>query len=89
MIQLGDYVAQLHPSEKTFLKKGIVVFSNEDVYEVKWLSYNKNFWCEFEGEVFQELNTRYLLTRMSYCRKNDNVDMIILSKAGENGVERP
>jgi hypothetical protein len=37
---------------------------------------------EFEGEAFEELNSRYLLTKMSYDRTNYNVDIIALSKAG-------
>jgi hypothetical protein len=41
---------------------------------------------EFKGEVFSELNKRYLLTRMSYHRNNRKADIIVLSKAGENGV---
>lgn len=86
MIDLGDYVAQMHPQDDTFLKKGIVVSSNYDKFEVQWLNYNKEFWQEFEGEAFEELNRRYLLTRMSYNRNNDNVDITILSKAGKNGV---
>ena len=86
MIQLGDFVAQIHPDKTMILKKGIVVESLEDSYVVKWLSFNKDFWMEFRGEVFAELNRRYLLTTMSYHRKNREADIIILSKAGENGV---
>ena len=86
MIDVGDYVAQMHPQDDTFLKKGIVVSSKYDKFEVQWLNYNKEFWQEFEGEAFEELNRRYLLTRMSYNRNNDNVDITILSKAGKNGV---
>jgi hypothetical protein len=86
MIELGDYVAQNHPVDDIFLKKGIVVKSSKAAYEVQWLSYNKDFFLEFKGDAFEELNRRYLLTRMSYARANDQVDIIILSKAGENGV---
>ena len=86
MIDIGDYVAQMHPQDHTFLKKGLVVSSCYDTFEVQWLSYNKEFWQEFEGEAFEELNRRYLLTRMSYNRNNENVDITILSKAGKNGV---
>lgn len=86
MIELGDYVAQMHPQDNTFLKKGLVVLSDYDRFEIQWLNYNKEFWQEFEGEVFEELNRRYLLTRMSYNRNNDNVDIKILSKASRNGV---
>ena len=86
MIQLGDFVAQIHPDKTMILKKGIVVESLKDSYVVEWLSFNKVFWMEFRGEVFAELNKRYLLTQMSYHRKNRNADITILSKAGKNGV---
>ena len=85
MIQLGDFVAQIHPDKTMILKKGIVVESLKDSYVVEWLSFNKVFWMEFKGEVFAELNKRYLLTKMSYHRKNREADIIILSKAGKNG----
>ena len=85
-MQIGDYVGQVHPSSDMILKKGIVVATRKDSYEVQWLSFNKEFWMEFEGEAFAELNRRYLLTRMSYNRSNMYTDIIILSKAGGNGV---
>mgnify|MGYP006969428019 FL=1 len=85
-MQIGDYVGQVHPSSDMILKKGIVVDTKKDSYEVQWLSFNKDFWMEFEGEAFAELNRRYLLTRMSYNRSNSETDIIILSKAGGNGV---
>jgi len=86
MIELGDYVEQKHPINKYFLKRGIVVESNSGSFVVQWLSYNKDFFLEFKGEVFEELNRRYLLTKMSYARTNDQADIVILSKAGANGV---
>jgi hypothetical protein len=89
MIQLGDFVGQKHPNEDIFLKKGIVVESLKDSYVVQWLTFNKVFWMDFNGEVFAELNKRYLLTQMSYHRKNRNADITILSKAGKNGVGNP
>ena len=86
MIDLGDYVGQAHPSEPFMLKKGIVIDSKEDYYVVKWTTYDKKFWMEFDGEALAELNRRYLLTTMSYSRSNNEADIIILSKAGGNGV---
>ena len=86
MIQLGDFVAQIHASNGMHLKKGIVVKSYKDSFIVHWLTYNKKFWMESNGEEFAELNRRYLLTQMSYSRYNTEVDILILSKAGENGV---
>lgn len=86
MIKLGDFVGQMHPDQTKILKKGIVVESLKDSYVVHWLSFDKVFWMDFQGEVFAELNKRYLLTKMSYHRNNRKVDIIVLSKAGENGV---
>lgn len=86
MIELGDYVEQKHPVGGCYLKRGIVVQSKSDSFVVQWLSYNKDFFVEFKGEVFEELNRRYLLTKMSYARTNGQVDIVILSKAGANGV---
>ena len=86
MIKLGDFVGQMHPDKTTILKKGIGIESLKDSYVVHWRSFNKVFWMEFKGEVFAELNKRYLLTKMSYHRKNREADIIILSKAGKNGV---
>ena len=85
-MEIGDYVGQIHPSSDMILKKGIVVATRKDSYEVQWLSFNKDFWMEFEGDAFAELNRRYLLTRMAYNRSNNETDIIILSKAGGNGV---
>ena len=86
MIELGDYVGQRHPVDKFFLKKGIVVESKSNSFVVQWLSYSKDFFLDFKGEVFEELNNRYLLTKMSYSRANKKVDIVILNKAGVNGV---
>lgn len=86
MIELGDYVAQIHPSDGMFLKKGIVVESNKELFMIQWLTYNKQFWMESNGEEFAELNRRYLLTKMSYHRNNSDTDIIVLNKAGENAL---
>jgi len=89
MIQLGDFVGQKHPNENIFLKKGIVVDSLKDSYAVQWLLYDKNFWMDFEDAAFEELNRRYLLTKMSYHSDQKNADIVILSKAGKNGLGNP
>ena len=89
MIQLGDFVGQKHPNENIFLKRGIVIDSLENSYVVQWLLYNKDFWMDYEDEVFEELNRRYLLTKMSYNRDQKSADIVILSKAGKNGLGNP
>ena len=81
-IKLGDFVAQSHPAEAFLLKKGIVIESLKGSFVVQWLTYNKEFYMDYEDEVFEELNKRYLLTKMSYHRENRNADIVILNKAG-------
>ena len=49
---------------------------------VQWLTYNKEFFMDYEDRAFEELNKRYLLTKMSYHRENRNADIVILNKAG-------
>ena len=89
MIQLGDFVGQKHPNQDIYLKKGIVVESLEKSYVVHWLIYDKIFWMDFQDAAFEELNRRYLLTKMSYHRDQKSADIIILSKAGKNGLGNP
>ena len=86
MIELGDLVAQYHPSENIILKKGIVIFSNSSRYEVQWVSYNKKWWMEDYCEDISYLNRRYLLTKMSYHRNNIHTNIVILNKVGKNGL---
>ena len=88
-VKLGDFVAQSHPVESIFLKKGIVIESLDTSFVVQWLTYNKEFFMDYQDEVFGELNKRYLLTKMSYHRENRNADIVILNKAGENGLGNP
>tara|TARA_B100001093_G_C26850567_1_gene1024923 strand:+ start:3227 stop:3496 length:270 start_codon:yes stop_codon:yes gene_type:complete len=89
MIQIGDFVAQICSDNATISKKGIVIESLKDSYTVQWLTYNKKFWMDLEHPIFEELNRTYLLTKMSIHRKNSEVDIRILSKAGKNGLGNP
>jgi hypothetical protein len=86
MIELGDLVGQMCPSKFNIIKKGIVIQSQPDSYVVQWLTYDKTFWMEKQHPVFEELNRSYLLTKMSIHRKNSEVDITILNKAGYHGV---
>ena len=89
MIQLGDFVAQMCPNNTIISKKGIVIESLGESFVVQWLTYNRKFWMENEHPVFEELNRAYLLTKMSIYRKNSQVNIKILSKAGKNGLGNP
>jgi|TARA_X000001382_G_C3122049_1_gene163479 hypothetical protein len=82
MIEIGDYVAQQHPNQKLFLKKGIVIESLKESYTVHWLTYNREWWMDGIDDGFKGLNERYVLSKMSYHRQNDHADIVILNKAG-------
>ena len=82
MIELGDFIGQMCPNKFNIIKKGIVIESLPDSYVVQWLTYDKTFWMEMQHPVFEELNRSYLLTKMSIHRKNSEVGITILNKAG-------
>ena len=81
MIEIGDYVAQQHPNQKFFLKKGIVIESLKESYTIHWLTYNRKWWMDDLNDEFKDLNQRYILSKVSYHRQNDHADIIILNKA--------
>jgi len=46
MIEIGDYVALMHPVSCKALKKGIVIESKEHDFIVKWTSYDKVYFMD-------------------------------------------
>lgn len=79
-IKTGDFVAQMNPAGRESIKKGIVTSSTPETFEVQWLTYNKTFWLEDEGDpAIVELNRTHLLTKMSYYRKNEMIDIVVLN----------
>ncbi len=84
-IKTGDFIAQMSPTGKESIKKGIVVCSTPDTFEVQWLTYNRSFWLEDEGDpAIVELNRTHLLTKMSYHRTNEAIDLVVLSPNGKS-----
>ena len=76
----GDLIGIRHPIESfSAIKTGVVV--NEDEYNiiVQWLSYDKTFFMEKQGDIFEELNKSYLLSRQSYHRLNEKAALFLLS----------
>ena len=76
----GDLVGIRHPSEKdSAIKTGIVMETSQYNIIVQWTSYNKDFFMEKQGDIFEELNKSYLLTRQSYHRLNDKAALYLLN----------
>ncbi len=65
-----DLIAKSTPKLKNPLKIGIVIYDNEERFSVKWTSFNKKFFMEKEGDIFQELNNTYLLGIDSFQRND-------------------
>ena len=74
---LGDLVAKKNGA--TVIKKGIVVQEREDSFVVKWTHYDKNFFMEKEGDIFEDLNKIYLLSFQSFHRNNNDAFLSLLS----------
>ena len=76
----GDLVGIRPPSEKdSAIKTGIVVEITQYNIIVQWTSYDKIFFMEKKGDIFEELNKSYLLSRQSYHRLNDKAALYLLN----------
>lgn len=86
-IKTGDFIAQMSPTGRESIKKGIVIRATAETFEVQWLTYNKSFWLEDEGDpAIVELNRTHLLTKMSYHRANEMIDLVVLNPSGANNA---
>ena len=54
----GDLIAKTLPSRKKPLQIGLVVNDDKITFTVKWVSFDKQFFMEKEGDIFQELNKK-------------------------------
>ena len=75
----GDLIAKTHPSLKVPLQVGIIICDDEWAFTVKWISFNKEFFMQKEGDIFKELNKSYLLDTVKVLRNSDNTMLIVLS----------
>ena len=75
----GDLIAKTLPSRKKPLQIGIVVDDNKDTFTVKWVSFDKQFFMEKEGDIFQELNNSYLLDVVQFHRSNKEPFLVLLN----------
>ena len=83
----GDLIAKLNPKLKNPLKVGIVIYENRDQFSVKWTSFNKKFFMEKEGDIFQELNNIYLLGIDTFQRNDQKNFFGLLSSNYSDGKD--
>lgn len=78
----GDLVGIKHPlSASCPLKTGVVVTETEYNVVIQWVSYDKTFFMEKQGDIFEELNKSYLLSRQSYHRLNEKASLFLLNSS--------
>jgi hypothetical protein len=75
----GDLVAKTLPSRKKPLQIGLVINDNEITFTVKWMSFDKQFFMEKEGDIFQELNNSYLLDVVQFHHNNKEPFLVLLN----------
>ena len=81
-LKLGDLVGLRIPSEDVkCLKTGIVIRNTETNVVIKWISYDKDYFMEKEGNIFTELNKTYLLSEQAYHRLNKGTGLHLLSSS--------
>jgi hypothetical protein len=75
----GDLIAKMCPAHKTPIQFGIIIEDDSVGFSVKWTSFNKTFFMEKEGEIFQELNNIHLLNIVRYCRDKVSACLVLLN----------
>ena len=77
--KVGDLVARRNPENGLIFKTGIVLYAFEETFVVKWTSYNKDFFLEKEGNLFENLNNLYLLSLQSIKRREEDDFLCLLN----------
>ena len=78
----GDLVGIKHPIDPgASIKTGVVITETEYNLVIQWLSYDKIFFMEKQGDIFEELNKSYLLSKQSYHRMNERIDLFLLNSS--------
>jgi hypothetical protein len=75
----GDLVAQKVPSIDKPLKIGIVIDDCDQSMMIKWISFNKDFFMEKEGDIFEELNKTFILDTIRIHRTNMGANLLLLN----------
>ena len=72
-------MAKTHPNHHKPLQVGIVISDDKNTFLIKWLSFNKDFFMEKEGDIFQELNKSFLLNTVQVHRQNTIPSLVLLN----------
>ena len=82
--KLGDLVAKSHPSESLVIQTGIIVKEEEAAFTIQWISFNKIFFMEKEGDIFRELNNSFLLGTVRVSRYDRGHNLSLLNSSYSN-----
>ena len=79
--KLGDLVAKFHPNQSMVIQTGIIIKEDPDTFTIQWISFNKNFFMEKEGDIFRELNNSFLLNMVRVNRTNPGHNLSLLNSS--------
>jgi len=77
----GDLVAKTHPRHQKPLQVGLVINHDKETFLVKWTSFNKDFFMEKDGDIFQELNNSFLLNTVQFYRNRQEPSLVLLNSS--------
>jgi|TARA_R110000824_G_scaffold12966_1_gene56579 hypothetical protein len=79
----GDLVGIKHPLRNSScpLKTGVVIAETQHDVVIQWVSYDKTFFMEKQGDIFEELNKSYLLSRQPYHRSDEKASLFLLNSS--------
>lgn len=81
----GDLIAKHGPRDKKPIQVGIVIKENKHTFTIKWLWYDKIFYMEKSGAIFQNLNKEFLLNIEQYHRNNTGPLLYVINDSYIDG----
>tara|TARA_R110002110_G_scaffold204428_3_gene415763 strand:+ start:699 stop:1040 length:342 start_codon:yes stop_codon:yes gene_type:complete len=75
----GDLIAKVNPALGEPIQIGIIIEDNKNSFSIKWTSFNKTFFMEKQGEIFQELNNIHLLNIDKFHRSDRGTGLVLLN----------
>ena len=75
----GDLIAKVNSALKEPIQIGIIIEDDNDSFSIKWTSFNKTFFMEKQGEIFQELNNMHLLNIDKFHRMDTGAGLVLLN----------
>ena len=88
--QKGDLVARVHPTSgrPIRLQTGIIIKTTKGHFTISWVSYNKTFFMEKEGDIFSQLNNSHLLGHEVFRHDDVNPFLALLNSNYRHGRRR-